>query len=67
MLASRLRKDSKLSLKLIVKGKDVFTVKMKGDPWEEELVAYSTTKTNAEVWQRRLGHFNHAIVLNLQN
>ncbi|GMI98388.1 hypothetical protein HRI_003508100 [Hibiscus trionum] len=52
-------------------GNDVFKVNMKGksfalDPLEEEQVAFSATKVNAEIWHKRLGHFNHATVVNLQ-
>ena len=44
-------------------GKDVFIVMMNGksfalDPLKEEQMAYSTTKSNAEVWHKRLGHLN---------
>ena len=50
---------------------DVFRVKMKGksfalDPLEEEQIALSATKIHAEVWHKRLGHFNHINVVNLQ-
>ncbi|KAK9119163.1 hypothetical protein Scep_017256 [Stephania cephalantha] len=36
------------------------------DPLEEENAAYSAMKTNAELWHKRLGHFNHKAVMTLQ-
>ncbi|KAA3480042.1 Retrovirus-related Pol polyprotein from transposon TNT 1-94 [Gossypium australe] len=54
-----------------VKGKYVFKVMMKGISFalvslEQAQKVYAATKINAEVWHKRLGHFNHAAVLNLQ-
>lgn len=51
--------------------KNLFKVMMKGksfalDPLEHEQKAYSATKINAEVWHKRVGHFKHATVMNLQ-
>ncbi|KAK9088025.1 hypothetical protein Syun_030419 [Stephania yunnanensis] len=53
------------------RGEDGFKVNMKGksfvlDPSEEEIAAYSTIKFTTELWHKRLGHFHHAAVLNLQ-
>ncbi|KAK9148785.1 hypothetical protein Scep_007542 [Stephania cephalantha] len=53
------------------KGEDVFKVNMKGKsfalhPLEEENAAYSAMKTNAELWHKRLGHFNHKVVMTLR-
>ena len=36
------------------------------DPLNEEQTTFSTTKIHAEVWHKRLGHFNHTTVMNLQ-
>lgn len=51
--------------------KEMFKVKMKGksfslDPLQEERAAYSTVASITETWHKRLGHFHHAAVLNLQ-
>ncbi|KAK8309437.1 hypothetical protein V6Z12_D02G124600 [Gossypium hirsutum] len=35
------------------------------NPFEEEQVAFSATNVHAEVWHKRLGHFNHATIMNL--
>nr|GMD66941.1 Retrovirus-related Pol polyprotein from transposon TNT 1-94 [Ipomoea batatas] len=50
---------------------DVIRIKMRGksfllDPMEEEQAAYTATTTNTETWHKRLGHFHHAAILNLQ-
>lgn len=50
---------------------DVFRIKRKGksyslDPMEEEQAAYSAITTSAELWHKRMGHFHHAALLNLQ-
>lgn len=49
-------------------GKDVFRVLMRGKSFtlEQEQIAYYAKKANAEVWHKRLGHFHHAAVMNLQ-
>ncbi|KAA3470197.1 Retrovirus-related Pol polyprotein from transposon TNT 1-94 [Gossypium australe] len=49
---------------------DVFKVKMKGksfalNPLKEKQVAFSTN-VYVEVWDKRLGHFNHETIANLQ-
>jgi len=51
--------------------KEVFRIKMRGksfslDPMEEEQAAYPVTVNNTEIWHKRLGHFHHAAVLNMQ-
>jgi len=50
---------------------DVFKVKMKGksfalDPMKEEQIALPAANVQTEVWHKRLGHFNHTAVVNLQ-
>nr|GMD21951.1 Retrovirus-related Pol polyprotein from transposon RE1 [Ipomoea batatas] len=50
---------------------DVIRIKMRGksfllDPMEEEQAAYTATTTNTETWHKRLGHFHHAAILNMQ-
>nr|GMD60386.1 Retrovirus-related Pol polyprotein from transposon TNT 1-94 [Ipomoea batatas] len=50
---------------------DVIRIKMRGtsfllDSMEEEQAAYTATTTNTETWDKRLGHFHHAAILNLQ-
>jgi len=50
---------------------DVFKVKRKGksialDPMKEEQITLPTTNVQTEVWHKRLGHFNHTNVVNLQ-
>ena len=50
---------------------DVFRIKMKGksypfDPMEEEQAVYSANTTTAELWHKRMGHFHHAALLNMQ-
>ena len=52
-------------------GKDVFRAKMKGksfalDPLEEEQSVFSEAKINGEIWHKRVGHFNHTSVVDLQ-
>ncbi|KAA3453712.1 Retrovirus-related Pol polyprotein from transposon TNT 1-94 [Gossypium australe] len=54
-----------------VESKDVFKVMMKGksftlDSLEQKQNPYVATKINAKVWHKRLGHFNHVAVINLQ-
>ena len=49
----------------------MFQVKMKGnsfalDPLEEEHSIFSATKINPKIWKKRLGYFNHAVVVKLQ-
>ncbi|RDX76727.1 hypothetical protein CR513_43252, partial [Mucuna pruriens] len=49
----------------------VFKVKMKGknfalDPMKEEQTTFSAINVHVEVWHKRLGHFNHTVVVNLQ-
>ena len=36
------------------------------DPLEEEQIAFSVRKIHAKVWHKRLGHFNHTSMVNLQ-
>ena len=36
------------------------------DPMEEEQATYTTAMTNTETWHKRLGHFHHAEILNMQ-
>ena len=36
------------------------------DPMEEEQAAYQATMTNTETWHKRLGHFHHTTILNMQ-
>ena len=35
-------------------------------PSEKEETTFSATKIHAEVWHKRLGNFNHIVVVNLQ-
>ncbi|RDY08842.1 putative microtubule-binding protein TANGLED, partial [Mucuna pruriens] len=36
------------------------------DPMKEEQTTFSATNIHTEVWHKRLGHFNHTTVVNLQ-
>ena len=36
------------------------------DPLEEKQASFTATKVDAEVWHKRLGHFNHTAVVNVQ-
>ncbi|GAA0144243.1 hypothetical protein LIER_04740 [Lithospermum erythrorhizon] len=50
---------------------DVFKIKMRGksfslNPVEEEQVACLAIATTTELWHKRLGHFHHAALLNMQ-
>ncbi|XP_074325553.1 uncharacterized protein LOC141663664 [Apium graveolens] len=36
------------------------------DPMEEEQAAYSAITTSAELWHKRMGHFHHAALPNMQ-
>lgn len=54
-----------------VNDKELFNIKMRNksflfDPMEEEQAAYPATENSTEVWHKRLGHFHHAAVLNMQ-
>nr|KYP56918.1 Putative transposon Ty5-1 protein YCL075W family [Cajanus cajan] len=54
-----------------VNDKEIFSIKMSGrsftlDPMEEEQAAYPATTNSTEIWHKRLGHFHHAAVLNMQ-
>lgn len=54
-----------------VNDKEIFSIKMRGksfslDPMKEEQAAYPATVNSTEVWHKRLGHFHHAAVLNMQ-
>ena len=33
---------------------------------EEEQATYTTAMTNTETWHKRLGHFHHTTILNMQ-
>ena len=51
--------------------KEMFSIKMSGrsftlGPMEEEQVAYPATENSTMIWHKRLGHFHHAAVLNMQ-
>ncbi|RVW95066.1 Retrovirus-related Pol polyprotein from transposon RE1 [Vitis vinifera] len=53
------------------KGRDVFKVKMRAKSFalnlmEDEQIAFSSTVSNAELWNRRLGHFHHVGLLYMQ-
>ena len=50
---------------------EVIRIKMRGksfslDPMEKEQAAYTAVMTNTETWHKRLGHFHHAKILNMQ-
>ena len=52
-------------------GEELFQVKMKNkslslNPSQEEQAAFSTVANVTETWHKRLGHFHHAALLNLQ-
>ena len=54
-----------------VDDKEIFNIRRRGksfsfDPLEEEQAAYPVTINNIEVWHKRLGHFHHAVMLNMQ-
>jgi len=54
-----------------VNDKEIFNIRRRGksfsfDPLEEEQAAYPVTINNIEVWHKRLGHFHHAVMLNMQ-
>jgi len=49
----------------------IFSIKMRSkgfsfDLMKEEQIAYPATVNSTEIWHKRLGHFHHAAVLNLQ-
>ncbi|RHN79907.1 putative RNA-directed DNA polymerase [Medicago truncatula] len=51
--------------------KVIFSIKMRSksfsfDPMKEEQIAYPAIVNSTEIWHKRLGHFHHAAVLNLQ-
>ena len=53
------------------KGHDLFKVKIKGksfslDLMEEVQVVVSSPISATELWHKRLGHFNHAALLNVK-
>lgn len=53
------------------KDEDIFRVRMKGksfalEPLQATQSVYSAVTVNAEVWHRRLGHFHHRAVVNMQ-
>ena len=50
---------------------EVFKIKMRNnslslDPMEEKQAAYPVVGNNAEIWHKRLGHFHHTTILNMQ-
>ncbi|KAI4297395.1 hypothetical protein L6164_037289 [Bauhinia variegata] len=50
---------------------EVFRIKMRGksfslDPMEEKQAAYPVVGNNTEIWHKRLGHFHHTAILNMQ-
>ena len=50
---------------------EVFRIKMRNksfslDPMEEKQAAYPVVGNNAEIWHKRLGHFHHTTILNMQ-
>jgi len=62
--------DNHCSIKY-ANNKEMFSIKMSGrsftlDPMEEEQVAYPATENSTVIWHKRLGHFHHAAVLNMQ-
>lgn len=51
--------------------KELFRMKVRGksfslDPMKEEQAAYPVTVSNTETLHKRLGHFYHVTVLNMQ-
>ena len=54
-----------------VNDKEIFSIKMRGksfsfNPLKEEQATYPTTVNSTEAWHKRLGHFHHTAVLNMQ-
>ena len=50
---------------------EVFKIKMRNksfslDPMEEKQTDYPVVGNNAEIWNKRLGHFHHTTILNIQ-
>nr|GMC49461.1 Retrovirus-related Pol polyprotein from transposon RE1 [Ipomoea batatas] len=63
--------ENKLGIIKDIYDNDVIRIKMRGksfllDPMEEEQAAYTATTTNKETRHKRLGHFHHAAILNMQ-
>ena len=53
-------------------GKDLFNVKMKGksfalNPMEKEQMAFISRASATEIWHKRLGHFHHRGLLQMQS
>ena len=50
---------------------EIFRIKMRNksfslDPMEEKQAVYPVVGNNAEIWHKRLGHFHHTTILNMQ-
>jgi len=63
--------ENKHCLIKYVNDKEIFNIKMRDenfsfDPLKEEQAAYPATVNSTEAWHKRLGHFHHAAVLNMQ-